>query len=216
MTKKPVQYIIITALLYLQVKIWFQNRRSKYKKIMKQGPGSGVSLPPLDNENMGDSPDEDEDAPSPGAEGDCVDDQQLDQRPGSVKQEQNHSANHTPIPQQQQPGQQQPPQSQPQQPQQPQPVQALPPQIDLNSGNMAAASSAIQQPIHAQQQQMNNNSTSPSALHQPIPTSYHDPQSMYNMTYNMINTSHGYIPPQYSNWYGQTSTQPHGQQQLLT
>jgi len=31
----------VSYFLYFQVKIWFQNRRSKYKKIMKQSPTTG-------------------------------------------------------------------------------------------------------------------------------------------------------------------------------
>ena len=39
--------------MYLQVKIWFQNRRSKFKKVGKQGVASGQAMSPLDNESIG-------------------------------------------------------------------------------------------------------------------------------------------------------------------
>lgn len=165
---------------------------------MKQTPGSGVNLPPLENEGLESPEEEDDDTPSHSDGEVAQDNENIQLETTSVKQEHtNHpSTDHTQIHEQ---------------------------HIDpINTVGMSVPP-VVPQPIQAHGMNNNGQLSPPNTQIPQVQTSFgHDPHSMYTMPgyTNMMNGQaavYAMPPPQYSHWssYHAGSVQP-GQPPLLT
>lgn len=173
------------------MKIWFQNRRSKYKKVLKQGGSNSTgSLPPLENANDLESLDGDDSRSV--SDDEVPQDEENNQHPTSKVKEEHlghvSTSLSTPLAQS---------------------------QIEpMTTSNMLGPPIIASQSTMPMAQNMNNNGhhQNSTSMISHVPVTYsHEPQPMYSLpAYNgMLSHGQTYGQP-YGSWSGYHSSPPNG------